>query len=211
MHDPYLYPNTDVLINRHDVRDEADLAEMEAEYTSIRLKQITEAPLPGNYDFQHFCEFHKWVFQDIYEWAGVPRTIDIEKPEPALGGISIEYSPVDEIESTAKKVLDTMRDAAWDKFSLDEKAVKFSKYMAELWKIHCFREGNTRTVVTFCCQFAESRGFNVDRTLFQKHSAYVRTSLVAASAYFSDLGDRAQPEYLIRIVRDSIERGQRKA
>ncbi|WP_242954642.1 Fic family protein [Desulfitobacterium chlororespirans] len=84
-----------------------------------------------------------------------------------------------------------MRDVAWDKFSLDEKAVKFSKYMEEPWKIHCFREGNTRTVVTFCCQFAESRGFSVDRTLFQKHSAYVRTSLVAALAYFSELGDRA--------------------
>ena len=211
MHDPYLYPNTDILINKYGIKNERDLSEMEAEYTSIRIKQITETPLQGNYDFEHFCRFHRWIFQDIYEWAGVPRTIDIEKAEPVLGGISIEYSAVNDIEPMAKKALENMRAIPWENLNLEEKAEKFSKCMAKLWKVHCFREGNTRTVITFCCQFAESRGFPLDRTLFQKHSEYVRSSLVAASACFSDLGDRSKPEYLIRIVRDSIERGQKQS
>ncbi len=207
MRDPYLYTNSDVLINKHNIKDEKDLVEMEAEFTSTRLKQITENPLQGDYDFKHFCDFHRWIFQDMYDWAGVPRVINIEKSEPALGGLSIEYAEFFEIERMANSALNKMKAIEWDKLNLDEKAEKFSKSMAELWKAHCFREGNTRTVVTFCCQFAESRGFILDRTLFEKHSAYVRNSLVAASAYFSDLGDKSKPEYLIKIVRDSIENG----
>ncbi|MDR3289014.1 MAG: Fic family protein [Peptococcaceae bacterium] len=206
MRDPYLYPHTEILINKHNIKDEKDLAEMEAEYTSLRLKQIVENPLPGEYDFEHFCELHRWIFQDIYEWAGQPRIINIEKSEPALGGLSIEYAEFFEVKRMANTALNRMKSIAWGKLTLDEKAEKFSGCMAELWKVHSFREGNTRTVVTFCCQFAESRGFVLDRTLFEKHSAYVRTSFVAASAYFTDLGDKSKPEYLIRIVKDSLYR-----
>ena len=204
MRDPYLYPNTEILINKHDIKDQIILGEMEAEYASLRLKQIVENPLLGDYNFQHFCEFHRWIFQDMYEWAGESRTIDIEKTEPALGGISIEYTTFNEIEIAATRVLDEMKSIKWNKLTLDEKAENFSKYLAMLWKIHGFREGNTRTVVTFCCQFADRKGFPIDRTLFEENSAYVRTSLVAASAIFEDLGDKSKPEYLIRIVRDSL-------
>lgn len=69
------------------------------------------------------------------------------------------------------------------------------------------QRGNTRIVVTFCCQFADSKGFPIVRKLFEENSAYVRTSLVAASAIFKDLGDKSKPEYLIRIVRDSLGKG----
>lgn len=208
MFDPYFYPQTDILVNKYDIKNEADLAQMEAEYTSFRLKQIAENPLSGSYDFQHFCEFHRWIFQDIYGWAGVPRTINVEKSEPALGGISIEYADCEEIETMANAALDKLKSNEWDKLTLDKKAEKFSKGMAALWKVHSFREGNTRTVVTFCCQFAESRGFVLDRSLFEKYSAYVRNALVAAAACFFDLGDKSKPEYLIKIVKDSIENGQ---
>jgi len=78
--------------------------------------------------------------------------------------------------------------------------------MADLWKIHPFREGNTRTTVTFICQFAESKGLPLDRVLFEQNAAYVRSALVAASAIFHD-GDFRKPAYLIRIITDALERG----
>ena len=65
-------------------------------------------------------------------------------------------------------------------------------------------EGNTRLTVTFCCQFIESKGIPIDRTIFEKHSAYVRTALVAYSAGFDDLGDLSQKGYLERIIGDSL-------
>lgn len=95
----------------------------------------------------------------------------------------------------------------WDKASIEEAAVVFSKYLSELWKVHPYREGNTRTIITFCSQFIESKGFYIDSDLFKDNAQYMRTALVAASAIFSDLGDKRKPEYLEKIVLDALERG----
>lgn len=78
--------------------------------------------------------------------------------------------------------------------------------MAELWKVHPFREGNTRTIITFCCHYAEKEGFPIDTDLLKDNSDYVRNALVAASAVFHDLGDKSNPEYLVRIIKDAMER-----
>lgn len=151
---------------------------------------------------------HYYIFQDIYEWAGKIRIINIEKSEPALGGISIEYSDYFDIVKDVTYVLDKMNHYTWEKAPIDEVAKMFSKYLAELWKVHPYREGNTRTVITFCSQFIESKGFYIDSDLFKDHAQYMRTALVAATALFSDLGDRRKPEYLEKIVLDALERGQ---
>lgn len=146
-------------------------------------------------------------FQDIFDWAGVPRIINIEKEEPALGGISIEYADVNSIIAGSNKVLDEMVSIKWSELEINEKATTFSRLIAELWKIHAFREDNTRTVITFCCEFAEDKRFPLDRNLLQENSLYVRTSLVAASSIFSDLGDKSQPEHLVKIIKDSMKSG----
>jgi cell filamentation protein len=98
-----------------------------------------------------------------------------------------------------------MNKLPWELLDTNEKAEQFSKYIAELWKIHPFREGNTRTVITFCCDFAEQKGFQLNRELFKDNSIYVRRALVAASAIFADMGDLSKPQYLIKIIRDAIK------
>ena len=181
---------------------------MEAEYTSIRLAELVTGESVSRFDFATLCDMHHYIFQDIYEWAGKIRIINIEKSEPALGGISIEYSDCFDIKKDATYVLDKMNHYTWEKASLDEVAEIFSKYLAELWKVHPYREGNTRTVITFCSQFIESKGFYIDSDLFKDNAQYMRTALVAANALFSDLGDKRKPEYLEKIVLDALERGR---
>lgn len=205
MKDPYLYPNSEILINRFDERNEHQLTEIEAAYTSFRLRQLCDKPHAGLFDFKHLCLIHQFIFQDIYHWAGQPRIINIEKPEAALGGISVEYSDVRDITNHVTAACEKINSISWDSLTVHAKAEYFSKCMSELWKIHPFREGNTRTVITFCCDFAEHNGFSLNRELFKDHSVYVRRALVAASAIFSDLGDLSQPQHLIKIVRDAIE------
>ena len=207
MRDPYLYPNTEVLKNKFSVIDNEKLNTIEAEYTSTRLKEIMEHPIKGNFDLDHLYRMHNYIFQDLYDWAGQPRIINIEKSEPVLGGISIEYSDFKDIKFIASSVLSKMEEVDWGKFSLDEKAESLSKYMAELWKVHIFREGNTRTIVTFICQYADSKGFVLDTELFEQNRAYVRSALVAASAVFKGLGDKSKPQYLVKIVKDALKRG----
>ncbi len=208
MRDPYLYPDTEVLKNKFGVMDNEKLNTIEAEYTSTRLKEIIENPIKGNFDFDHLCRMHYYTFQDLYDWAGQPRIINIEKSEPVLGGISIEYSEFKDIEIMASSVLSKMKEVNWGRLSLNEKAEALSKYMAELWKVHIFREGNTRTIVTFICQYTESIGIMLDTELFEKNSVYVRSALVAASAVFKDLGDRSKPQYLVKIIKDALIRGE---
>ena len=93
----------------------------------------------------------------------------------------------------------------WVSMSLEDRVKNFSEGLAAVWKVHGFREGNTRLAVTFCCQFIEAQGIPIDRAIFEKHSAYVRTALVAYSAVFHDLGDLSKKEYLERIIKDSLE------
>lgn len=210
MKDPYLYTNTEILINKFNIKNLSKLNSMEADFTSSRLKDIIQYGIEGNFDLKHLLKFHFTIFQDIYNWAGQVRTINIEKPEPALGGISIEYSDVTNIESDIIFILSKVESIKWNKLNMDEKSNLFSRLMADLWKVHPFREGNTRTIITFCCHYAENQGFPLDTDLLKDNSDYVRNALVAASAVFHDLGDKSNFEYLIKIITDAIEKGKNK-
>ena len=97
MKDPYLYPNRETLINFFNETDETIFNSIEADYTSLRIKEILDNPVPGEFNFQHLCNIHRYIFQDIYEWAGKIRIINIEKAEEALSGLSVEYSDVFDI------------------------------------------------------------------------------------------------------------------
>lgn len=205
MFDPYVYSGTNVLKNTLEIKDRRRLDDAEADYVSLRLRELAENPLSGDYDFTHISCMHHYIFQDIYAWAGKIRTINIEKEEPVLGGLSIEYSDKDQIADELTEALRKMVSRHWTGLSLDDKVKYFSEDLAAVWKVHGFREGNTRLAVTFCCQFIEKQGIPIDRTIFEKHSTYVRTALVAYCAVFHDLGDLSKKEYLERIIRDALD------
>lgn len=168
MRDPYLYANETVLRNKLDIHDQQMLDDAEADYVSFRLKDLVMNPIPGDYDIDHLMAMHEFIFQDLYEWAGKPRIISIYKEEPVLGGQSIEYSDPFDIVSDIKHVLLDANKKQWTEMDRQTLADTFSDFLAELWKIHPFREGNTRTTVTFCCQFIEDKGIDINRTLFEK-------------------------------------------
>lgn len=204
MRDIYLYEDCPVLINKLAIKKQEELEAAEADYVTYRLKNLAMNPLPGKYDYDHFLEMHYYIFQDIYDWAGQQRKLNIYKEEPVLGGISVNYSDVFDIAKDATFALNEMTSINWNRLSQKEKAKKFSESLAKIWKVHCFREGNTRTAITFCCQYADEMGFTINRKLFEENSQYVRTALVAYNAVFDDLGDLSKKEYLERIVFDAI-------
>lgn len=207
MKDPYCYPNG-VIRNKLGITNQKELEQAEVDFSCLALHELAVKPLEGEYNFAHYCAFHERVFSDVYEWAGKPRVISIEKEEKALGSMSIDYAKPESIVKEAEAVLARMNGREWDKMSLDERTKALSKDMADLWKVHPFREGNTRTTVTFVCQFAESKGIAIDRELFAKNSEYMRKALVVASAKYPDV-DLSDASYLERIVRDGLERGER--
>lgn len=78
MNDPYTQPNG-VLHNLLGIDDSSALASAEADITSARLIGLDRRRLPGEYDLGHLREFHRFIFGDIYDWAGELRTVDITK------------------------------------------------------------------------------------------------------------------------------------
>ncbi|MBD5509505.1 MAG: hypothetical protein HDR05_16060 [Lachnospiraceae bacterium] len=209
MRDIYLYEDCGVLKNLMNIKDKKILEDAEADYVTYRLKEIAIDPLPGAYDYEHLLRVHRYIFQDIYEWAGQSRELNIYKEEPVLGGLSIDYSDRMDILRDVENVLAEMTKKPWKNMILHEAAVQFADSLAKLWRIHPFREGNTRTIVTFCCQYADEIGLTPNRKLFEDNAQYVRTALVAYNAVFDDLGDLSKKEYLIKIVEDAIkEKGE---
>lgn len=130
MPDPYVYPGTDVLKNTLGIRDRKKLEGAEADYVSLRLRELAEKPLPGDYGLAHMASMHKYIFQDIYEWAGKIRTVNMEKEEPALGGLSIEYSDKGKISDDLSRALRKMTSCPWTGLSMDDKV----KYFQRIWR-----------------------------------------------------------------------------
>lgn len=58
MLDPYVYPGTDILKNVLNIKDQQRLDDAEADYVSLRLRELAENPLPGKYDVAH-VDFHR--------------------------------------------------------------------------------------------------------------------------------------------------------
>lgn len=92
MRDPYLYDDIPVLRNKLGIRDQVLLDDAEADYVVYRLKDLVLNPLGGDYHTEHLLKMHEYIFGDLFEWAGAPRTIAIYKEEDVLGGQSVEYS-----------------------------------------------------------------------------------------------------------------------
>lgn len=204
MRDPYLYEDRQVLRNKLNIKDQDKLDEAEADYVVYRLKDLAMNPMPGEYNTEHLLKMHHYIFQDLYDWAGEPRVIAIYKEEDVLGGMSVEYSDPFDITKDIHFILSDMRKKAWKNMTREQAATEFCDSLARLWKVHPFREGNTRTTITFCCQYADEIGLNMNREIFEKNSRYVRTALVAYNAYFADGSNFSKKEYLERIVYDAI-------
>lgn len=66
----YCYQNTNVLKNKLNIHDFEKLQEAERKITMLRISDLIDVSIEGNFDLKHFKEIHKYIFQDIYDWAG---------------------------------------------------------------------------------------------------------------------------------------------
>ena len=151
--DPYTYPNSTVLKNKLDLRTQAELDAFETEISSARA----EEPLPeGKLDFAHYRAIHHHLFQDVYEWAGQPRTVRISK-----GGNPFCFP--ENIEGQANLLFDELRKAdILRKLGSMEFSDKAAHFLAELNAIHAFREGNGRAQLSFFALLADHAGHPLD-------------------------------------------------
>jgi cell filamentation protein len=79
MTDPYVYPDSNVLINKLNIKEQPQLTSKEDDISQVRATELRLNPIKGNFDLNHLKSIHNHIFQDVYSWAGEVRTVDIAK------------------------------------------------------------------------------------------------------------------------------------
>ena len=152
--DPYVDPATGVLRNRLGITDGDKLAEVEGTYTRQRLAALGKKPTAGGFDLSHLQAIHRYVAQDVYDWAGKIRTVDISKGS--------EFSLVQHIVPYADQVFRDL--AARDRLAglgRDDFVTGLAHFYSDMNALHPFREVNGRTQRAFMSQVADRVGWYV--------------------------------------------------
>ncbi len=198
MNDPYVYPNKNVLINKMDLKDNQALDRYENVVTNLSLLKLFD----NNPMITHISDvqkIHKTIFVDIYDWAGTYRTINIYKSEEVINGQSVEYTKYRLISNDINQLNAEIKTFNWDVSNQMLFVQRLAYFMSKLWKIHPFREGNTRTIVAFFTLCLKQKNISIDEKMLKKHAAYFRNSLVMAS-----LGVYSEMDYLENILYDAM-------
>lgn len=151
----YCYPGTDVLRNKLDIRDSKVLHDAERDITARRLLQLYDSPIRGSFDYSHLKSIHRFIFQDIYEWAGKERKVDIAKSNMFCNVLFLS-------EQAERIFYELRKDGYLRNLSLDQFSEKCTYYFGEINALHPFREGNGRTQREFFRELALEAGHELD-------------------------------------------------
>ncbi len=150
------YDGTTCLINKFGITNENTLAQIEADITFAKASQLEANQIQGNFDFKHYKAIHKYLFSDLYDWAGKIRTINISKK-------GTNFVDCLEIEKIANMCFERLKKENYFKElnfeSFVENIVDFY-YTTNL--LHPFREGNGRTQRIFITQLIRYCGYDID-------------------------------------------------
>jgi cell filamentation protein len=152
MDHPYCYPGTDVYRNKENIRDRDELEAFERQHSGDRL-----LTLPHNLPItvQGYCEIHRYILQDVYDWAGEYRTVTTGRGAPFCKAEFI--APEMDKRFAAINAEDNLRGLKADQF-----AVRAAEHTCELNAIHPFLDGNGRTQRAFLELLAEQAGHEID-------------------------------------------------
>ena len=150
------YPGTTVLINKFDIRDEEKLNEIESVISSARYAEWLTSPQATTFDFDHYKAVHRFLFSDLYEWAGEVRTVNISKK-------GTQFTPAENIESQAGLIFERLLTCNYFK------GLPHGEFVEEIVDFYCvtnalhpFREGNGRTQRAFLTQLIRNAGYEIN-------------------------------------------------
>ena len=153
--DPYLDPLTGVLRNQLGCTDQEALDQAEGDFSTLRLAEIANQPITGQFDIPHLRSIHHQLFADVYDWAGQFRTVGISR------GSSTFCVPA-HIESFAADLFGKLyQEEHLSGLPLWRFAEQAAFFLGELNAIHPFREGNERTQREFIRQLAARNGYKI--------------------------------------------------
>ncbi len=152
----------------------------EADKVAVRITEILSEKA-FNFSVAELLNIHKRLFKDIFGGAGVYRDYNITKKEWVLNGETVTYASFQSIKETLEYDFEQEKNFSYKGLSLDECIKHLCSFTANIWQIHPFCEGNTRTTAVFIIKYLRTFGFDINDEVFAKNSWYFRNSLVRAN------------------------------
>ena len=184
----------------HDAGDE-DKEEADRVSGNISKLLLTDA---FTYSVAGLAAIHRAIFEGVFKHAGRFRDYDISKKEWVLQNDSVLYGRWQDLRMTIEYDLEQERQFDYTALNKDQMIEHLAKFVAGLWQIHPFREGNTRTIAIFTIKYLRSLGFSTNNDLFNIYSWYFRNALVRANYRNVQKGINAEPLFLVRFFRNLL-------
>ena len=151
----YCYPDSEILKNKMGIRNMGKLQQMERKLTMLRILELIDKPVQGKFDLQHLKLIHRYIFQDVYDWAGEIRKVDIAKGNMFCNARFIE--------SQASEIFKNLKEENYlQGLSEKESAIRMAYYFSEINALHPFREGNGRSQREFIRTLALNMGYVIN-------------------------------------------------
>ena len=183
--------------------DEDDADKEEADRVSGNIAKLLQTDA-FTYSVAGLAAIHRAIFEGVFKHAGRFRDYDISKKEWVLQWDSVLYGRWQDLKMTIEYDLEQERQ--FDYTGLDKGQIieHLARFVAGLWQIHPFAEGNTRATAVFTIKYLRYLGFSVNNDLFERHSWYFRNALVRANYPNVVKGVEREPLFLIRFFRNLL-------
>ena len=183
--------------------NEINKNELECDFVSARIVELlNENKFELSVDYLKYV--HKFLFQDVYEFAGEFRKVDFSKHEKILNNDSVAYGDFNTLKESLEYDISLEKEKDYKEMSIVEVINNITKFSSSIWQVHPFREGNTRTTAIFIEKYLISLGYNVDNTLFKDKSVYFRNALVRSNYFNNYLNIKEDNSYLIKFYENLL-------
>lgn len=175
----------------------------EADKVSVRIASLlTEKAF--SFTPKEYVAIHRKLFTGIYPHAGQLRDYNITKKEWVLDGDSVIYGSATELEATLDYDFSQERAFSYRNLPTNAMIKHLAEFVARLWQIHIFCEGNTRTTAVFFIKYLHTLGFDVTNDIFAENAWYFRNAMVRANYNNYKKGVFATTEYLETFLRNLL-------
>jgi Protein involved in cell division len=184
-------------------REPDDDERQEADSVSSNIQEIL-ATNTLDFSVRGYMALHRKIFDGVFKHAGQLRECDISKKEWVLEWDTVDYLFWQDLHRALEYDIAKEREFSYKGISQDDLIKHIARFTSDLWQIHAFGEGNTRTTAVFIIQYLRSLGFEVTNDMFAKHSWYFRNALVRANYKSAVKGIDYSPVYLERFFRNLL-------
>jgi fido (protein-threonine AMPylation protein) len=196
----------DTYYQQHPTKTDENRTE-EADKVSARIAEMLSEQT-FTFSPAEYLAIHRRLFKGIYKFAGKIRDYNITKKEWVLNGETVLYASADSLRATLEYDFEQERKFSYKGLSEQEIIEHIAHFISNLWQIHIFGEGNTRTTAIFLIKYLRKLGFkHVNNDLFADHSWYFRNALVRANYEDLSKGIYRTEKFLIRFLSNLLLRG----